>query len=477
MEKDENAKRPQSDEADAPSEPTGQAGSGVLSEGAQPGDMPPETPDAAGGDPSADDSQPDNGQALTPAQPEHPAPSPRREFHFERPIDELYDQKPDDCADESDDGGNPAAEPPARERRHGCLHAMVYAVTITAFSALLTIGILLAACDMFGIFKADQKIDVDIPKGADSAQIAKTLQKDGVIRFGPIFRAYVHFTKAKGFQPGTYTLNSNMGYETIVTTLQDASNNAQLVKVTIPEGKTLRQIGQILESNKVCTSQDFLTQVEAGGFRFSFDSQIPNTSGRFYRYEGYLFPDTYEFYQNSSGKTAAQKMLANFSGKFTADMVQKASSLGFTVDQTVTLASIVQTEAGKTSEMGKIASVFENRLKNGVKDNGGKHFLQSDATIFYVLRGNGTSSTPTSSETAISSAYNTYKVEGLPPGPICNPGLAAIQAVLSPESTNYYYFVSDKSGNYYYSSTYAEHQKAVKKAMKSGGATGTNVVQ
>jgi UPF0755 protein len=121
--------------------------------------------------------------------------------------------------------------------------------------------------------------------------------------------------------------------------------------------------------------------------------------------------------------------------------------------------------------MGKVSSVFQNRLKNGIS---GSKLLQSDATIFYVTR--DIEPVLTSSDTQLTSAYNTYKHQGLPPGPICNPGLAAINAALSPDDTSYYYFVTDKLGNYYYAETFAQHLINVKKALKSGAAAGTNVV-
>lgn len=431
-------------------------------------------PEASGQNPDADTRLPDSGEPTpqkkseAPACPAQPAEKPetpdgpKRKFHFRHPIGKLYDR-------------DTASGPETKKEKggRGCLRTLIYGVTVTAFSALLAIGILLAACDIFGVLKPNRKIDVEIPNGATTARIASVLQKDGVIRFGPVFRAYAHFSKAGGFQPGVYTLDSSMGYEAIVSTLRNSANNQRLVKVTVPEGKTMQQIGQILETDKVCSSQDFLTELEGANPNFPYSSQIPASSTRFYKYEGYLFPDTYEFYRNSSGKTASQKMLSNFAAKFDSSMVQQASSLGFTVDQAVTLASIVQSESGKTAEMSKVASVFENRLKNGVKDNGGKHFLQSDATIFYVLR--DIRPVLNQADTDISSAYNTYKVEGLPPGPICNPGLDAIRAVLHPESTDFYYFVTDSSGGYYYAATYAEHQKNVKKAVKSGGAKGTDV--
>ena len=162
------------------------------------------------------------------------------------------------------------------------------------------------------------------------------------------------------------------------------------------------------------------------------------------------------------------RFLDNFDNRFDSELRKEADSEGMTVDQAVTLASIIQTEAGKSSEMSKISSVFHNRLENGVD---GVKKLQSDATVLYgtnVIK-------PVKNDAAIISAYNTYNSEGLTPGAICNPGLAALKAAVSPENTSYYFFVSDNEGNYYYAQTYTKHLKNVKKALKSGKANGTNV--
>ena len=421
---------------------------------------------------------PETGLADTPDNREETAAGrKRREFKFHTSIDELYDENVSGMktAEASDPTGTPAPEGKKKPGRgRSCLVVLAYSLVILTVSVLLAAGILLSASDIFGILKPDNPIDVTIPAGADTARIASILRKDGVIRYDYVFRLYVKLHKESGFQVGTYTLNSDMGYDAIISELRNPNNNKQAVKVTIPEGKTLQQIGSILETGGVCSAQDFINAVEAGGFKFTYDSQIPTSASRFYRYEGYLFPDTYELFKNSSGKTAAQKMLTNFAAKFDTNMVSQTAARNMSVDQVITLASIVQAEAGKVSEMPHVASVFENRLANGVKDNGGKHYLQSDATIFYVTR-NIKPVLQESDINGISSAYNTYKNEGLPPGPINNPGLDAIKAVLSPAQSDDYYFVTDSAGNYYYAKTFADHQKNVKKAMKTGSAKGTNV--
>ena len=438
------------------------------------------TPDekvAETGDAVSPKQAPETARTDTPGGEEETGGRKRREFKFHTSIDELYDQN---MGGKGTGEGPDAAEPPVPKgkaetgRGRSCLIVLAYSLVILTASVLLAAGILLSASDIFGILKPDNPIDVTIPAGADTAKIASILRKDGVIRYDYVFRLYVKLRKESGFQVGTYTLNSDMGYDAILSELRNPNNNKQVVKVTIPEGKTLQQIGSILETDGVCSAQNFINAVEAGGFTFAYDSQIPASANRFYKYEGYLFPDTYELFKNSAGKTAVQKMLTNFDARFDASLAAQAAAKNMSVDQVVTLASIVQAEAGKVSEMPHVASVFENRLTNGVKDNGGKRYLQSDATIFYVTR----DIKPVLQESdinGISSAYNTYKNEGLPPGPINNPGLDAIKAVLNPQQSDDYYFVTDSAGNYYYAKTFADHQKNVKKAMKSGSAKGTNV--
>lgn len=348
---------------------------------------------------------------------------------------------------------------------------IIYVVCIFAISLMIAVFALYCISDFLGISRPECSADVKIPEHAKTEQIASILQKNGIIRSALLFRAYIYFSKAHNLQYGTYTLNSQMSYGYIAAKLKNPANSRSTVKVTIPEGYTLQRIGDLLQKDNVCTKQDFLNSASSSRISFDFSSQIPNDDKRFYKLEGYLFPDTYEFFLHQSSDAVVKKMLSDFDTRYNTELRSATKQSGMTVDQVVTLASIIQTEASKTSEMGKVSSVFHNRLANGVN---GKKLLQSDATVLYVLR--VIKPVLTSTDTEFSSDYNTYKKEGLPPGAICNPGVAAIKAALSPESTPYYYFVSDKSGKYYYAETYTQHLVNVKNAVATGKAIGTNVV-
>lgn len=224
------------------------------------------------------------------------------------------------------------------------------------------------------------------------------------------------------------------------------------VRVVIPEGYTLSQIGDRLEANGVCKKKDLL--IKANSYDFSYYSQIGKLSSsvnRCYKLEGYLFPDTYDFNLNMSAQDVLGKMLKNAEDKIGGNY----SYSGMSTDQVVALASIVQKESGKIAEMKKISSVFHNRLKAGMK-------LQSDPTIIYIE--SYVKPNLTGDINRYNSYYNTYKCAALPAGAICNPGEEALSAAANPESTEYLYFAADKSGNYYYAKTLEEHKANLTKA-------------
>lgn len=356
-----------------------------------------------------------------------------------------------------------------KSRKHKVIHAIIYSFSIVLVSAALAVAILFSVTDYLGMLRPEASANIKIPTGASTAQIAEILKDDGIIRSSTIFRAYMAIAKKHGLKDGTYPLNSHMSYNEIVRTLRNTANRAT-VTVTIPEGYTLQEIAELLEKNSVCSQSDFLKSADSASISFDFQSAISNDEKRFYRLEGYLFPDTYEFYIDQSSDSVVKKMLVNFDKRFDNELRQKAKKSDMTVDQVVTLASIIQIETGKTSEMKKVSSVFHNRLDNGVN---GVKMLQSDATVLYAKKSIETSLLST--KTQIASEYNTYEIEGLPSGAICNPGLEAIKAALSPTNTSYYFFVSDKDGNYYYAKTYTQHLKNIKKAQKVGEAGGTDV--
>lgn len=226
-----------------------------------------------------------------------------------------------------------------------------------------------------------------------------------------------------------------------------------VVTVTFPEGYTVYQMGDLLEQNNVCSKADFLlvanTPVEG--------IEITNPEDRIFLLEGYLFPDTYEFYFDEDPSVVIQKFIDNYNAKVTPEIKQKAADLGFTMDEMLTLASIIQKECDHDiEECKKVSSVFHNRLENSRQS-----YLGSDVTYFYIkniadfLGGRGSEKYEYFLDRYYT--YNNYR-KGLPAGAICNPGIKAIVAAVEPAETDYYFFLTDESGkDFYYGETYQQH--------------------
>ena len=227
-----------------------------------------------------------------------------------------------------------------------------------------------------------------------------------------------------------------------------------IVRVTFPEGYTAVQIAERLEENGVCAARDFMEAVRFAEEEKESYACLMNVdfSGRAFALEGYVFPDTYDFYRGESASRALSRFLSNANSKLTADFASRAEELGYSLDEILTLASIIQEEAGDPAEMDKVSSVLHNRLES--PDYG---MLQCDVTINYVNDCITDSPYLTGDTTQYAARYNTYKVRGLPVGAICCPGIEAIRAALYPAETDYFFFVTDADMNYYYASTYAEH--------------------
>ncbi len=352
---------------------------------------------------------------------------------------------------------------PAKKRRrenHRVSKTIFYTVVVIGLSVLLSTCILLGANDIFAFSKADRDVQVEIPKNASTKTIAKILKENDIINYSLLFRLISKTSNHDGtYQYGLYTLNPAMSYEQLMDELQKTAPKKDVVSLTITEGMTLRQIAALLEENGICDAEDFVYTVNHTKFGNKFEySIVENEPLKFYRAEGYLFPDTYEFFKQEEPKSVAKKFMDNFSKKFTADLWGRMDDMGLSLEETITLASIVQAESGHSGQMRKVSSVFWNRL-----DHPDKYpKLQSDVTREYV--NNFIKPYIEAPNQAIYDAYNTYACDGLPVAPICNPGLEAIQAALYPEDTGYYYFLTDKEGNYYYAKTLSEHNRNKKKA-------------
>ena len=358
------------------------------------------------------------------------------------------------------------------KKKHGCLIGVIYIACIVAVSVFIAWSILITINDMTGISKPDADVTVYIPKSAKTSDIANVLKKNGLIDIPLEFRIFSKMTKADGkYQYGYHNLNKSMGYSEIVKALEaPALSTKDEVSVAFPEGYTLEQIATKLEDNKVCDSADFITATE-NVTNYDFIKEIPNNPNRMHKLEGYLFPDTYTFYIGESADAVVKKILDNFQSKITP-MLAEMKAKGLTYDKMLTIASIVQAEGLDTKDMPDVASVFYNRLNNPSQ----YPFLQSDATVLYVM--SERKIWLNADDISNPSPYNTYNHKGLPPGPICNPGLDAIKAAIDPSTTQYYFFVTDSNDVYYFAKTDAEHEKNVENIKNAGnGALGTNVAQ
>ena len=349
---------------------------------------------------------------------------------------------------------------------------VVLSVAAICVGVFLAWKVIVGLMDYTGMAKKSHEADIVIDSTMNVDDIAETLHENGIIEMPWLFNTYIHMKdEAEGFLDGEYTVNSTMSYSNIITLLKTVRQYTNTVTVMIPEGYNAQQIGQLLEENLVCRADDFEKYYRSKLEKYDFEEQITVTENRFYALEGYLFPDTYEFYviddlpdkpsmdTSQYAKQAAEKMYSNFQNKITKKMYARAKELGMTFDEVVTLASIIQKEGTNEENMANISSVFHNRLENMYE----YPHLQSDTTDNYiedVIRPNIPSSSLALYENVIT-AYDTYTCEGLPAGPICSPGLEAINAALYPAETDYYYFLSSSDGVFYYASTVEKHEQNI----------------
>lgn len=371
----------------------------------------------------------------------------KSERKFSLNIDEVTDSIP-----------NYTGEVSVNRRKTSAFAKIMFAITIVGLSVLLSILIIFSAMEIMAIKEVDRPIMLDIPENVGVVGIADILEEKGVIDSAFIFKAYYKlFGGGIPLNFGTYELNSNMSYDMIIGSMQKYSAAQNEVSVTFPEGITIYEMAKKLEKSEVCTAKEFIDVLNSKTFGCEFESSLTKNPLKFHKMEGFVFPDTYRFYENDTPFNVAKKMVNEFDKKITQEMRDKMKSMGYTLEQTITIASIVQKEAGKTSEMRKVASVYHNRLNN--KDTYPN--LQACPTRDYA---NELKSQMNIIDQKIIDAYNTYEDAGLPPGPICNPGIDAIEATLNPEETEYFYFCSGSDGKFYYGKTLQEHERNIRKA-------------
>ncbi len=351
---------------------------------------------------------------------------------------------------------------------------ILYVVIVGLIAVGLGYGGWECAKDVLAFGRSSEMQTVVISESDDVTSVSEMLAEKGFIKYPWLFRLYCKFTSSEEkIHPGTYTLSYNYDYHALVSGMRETSANRQTIRVAVPEGYTCAQIFRLMEEKGVCTVAELEKAAAEHEFDYWFLEGIPY--GVANRLEGFLFPDTYDFYERDDAARVLGKFLVNFRRKF-GDNAQKqleqlneklASRLSdrgydeeyieahkFTVYELITVASMIEKETAGATESGYIASVIYNRLTRP----GDFPMLQIDATIVYAL--GGVNRALTLEDLEIDSPYNTYKNPGLPAGPIANPGLTSIAAALRPTDTGYYYYALDRStGMHHFSRTYTEHQK------------------
>ncbi len=331
-----------------------------------------------------------------------------------------------------------------REKRTGCLGGILYAVFVICICLLLASLLWLAATDVLGLGDQDEVVQVTIPQDYTIDDVAGILKENGLIEYKFLFKLFANLSGAdENIIAGTYELNKNYDYRALVSGMTARGGKRAEVDVVIPEGFTLRQIIELFDANGVCSADELWDTAANYDFDYAFLDE--STLGDEFRLEGYLFPDTYTYYVGDTPARAFSKLLDNFEAKFKEEYSTRAEELGYSVQEIITIASMIEKEAGDDEERDLIASVIYNRLNSDYR------YLEIDATIFYAIAG-----TDEEFSTSVDSPYNTYMYAGLPAGPIANPGIASIKAALYPEDTNYYYYALNQSKTHDFFNDYDE---------------------
>lgn len=354
-----------------------------------------------------------------------------------------------------------------RRRMNPLLAVILYVLVVVSASATMAgVGWLLAS-DLCA-FNRGSKMEVTVEISAEDTldTVADKLQEMELIQYKWFFKLFAKVTKAEDkIGIGTYKLNNDMDYHALISGMRSSSGSmsAETVDVTIPEGYTVAQTIRLLAERGVNTEEKLLEAAKTADFNYEF---IDNESEDISRLEGYLFPDTYQFYVNHNPKSALERLINNFEQKMMGEDVQEElESSGRSMKEIVTIASLIEKETDSTDQ-AMIASVIYNRL-NGPGDKRGTYgMLQIDAALLYALPDHEGAITSADLET--DSPYNLRKYAGLPPTPIANPGMASINAALYPTSSDYYYYALGTDHKHHYFTNYNDFLSFVNSSQYGG---------
>lgn len=410
---------------------------------------------------SAEEAAPETEELL----PEMPEENPIRDaFGDNEGFEEMFNAKAPETPAPSFD--RPVRKGRPKRRKGEFLFGIPQiAVTCVWLAIILVTGITLGrmvwvcAADVLAFGREDKMVTVTVYESDTMEDIIEKLHDAELIRYPGLFKLYADLAVDEGeIKPGIWDLNTMYDYHALVNMMSPRSTRTVVENVLIPEGFTCRQIFALLEENRVCTAKDLAEYAASGELK---DYWFLENVERGYEYclEGFLFPDTYDFYKNSSPRDVLEKLLDNFEYRFNEEMQAQIETLNanvtdgsFDVHDVVIVASMIEKETASNEESPKIASVIYNRLFNW---GGTPAYLNIDASIVYALDGK---TDLTVEDLKVESPYNTYTNTGLTPGAIANPGLASLKAALNPETTNYYFYVLNPAeGQHKFSTTLDEH--------------------
>lgn len=320
---------------------------------------------------------------------------------------------------------------------------------------------------------------VEIPEGAEYEEVFDALKNKGLIKQPFITNLFCKFrnyhevqvrdengnlvTKRIKYEPGPYYLDTDAGVEKMLETIMVRNNVAKdTIRLTFPEGWSVAQIFQKIEKYDVCEAEKLYANLDFIAEQYDFLNKIEMKNGRYLRAEGYLFPDTYDFFIGENASSVIKKLLNNYEAKWKNEYNKRLKELGMTRDEIMNIAAMIQREAKDSTQMAVISSVVHNRLK----DSATYPNLEMNSTKDYISSLKQYNLFSDVYFSMYLDKYNTYSQPGLPPGPICNPGIKAIEAALYPADTDYYFFCHDTStGEIYLAETAAEHQENTSRVL------------
>lgn len=416
--------------------------------------------------------------------PAEPQPTAQEEVMVDSPKDMVEEVFEEEIAEEiTQQEPSPVQKGrPMRKKGSGLLGIPHLLSAVIWLALILAVGIALGrilwvcCADIMAFGKPSQEITITITEKDNISSISKKLGKANLIRYPQLFQFFAEVTgKDEDISVGTFTLNSHLDYNAMINSMGSYGAARQDVDILFPEGYNCAQIFKLLEENDVCTVAE-LEEYAANGELSDYWFLEGVKRGDKYCLEGYLAPDTYTFYTNDEPKRVLEKFLDEFDDRFSdilkenlATMQERYNTMlaanGYgedfakehplTLHAALTIASMVQKEMANDTECYDIASAFYNRVTNP----GEYPYLDSDATVYYAIGDYfGDTEELSAAQLATDSPYNTRNHQGLPPGPICNPGIYALYAALEPNETDYHYFVYDPEiHEHRFSSTYSQH--------------------